>query len=172
MSRSSNDGPEQHTVKTLKREILLINYYCPNNVDLELHNIHVRDSNFIIIGDFNSHSQSWGYDHIDARGEAIEAWQDDNNFTLINQPYDTPTFYSRCGHTTSTHNIALCTEDFLSITMREVGDQLGESDQRQSYLTLEARTVQAFTLPRWNYKKANWPLYRHSTIIITNSIQV
>ena len=46
------------------------------------------------MGDFNSHSQSWGYDHIDTRGEEIEAWQDDKNLTLINQPYDTPTFYS------------------------------------------------------------------------------
>ena len=105
MFSSSNDGAEQHTVtvNTIKRDILLVNYYRPNNdVNLALHNIHVRDSNFIIMGDFNSHSQSWGYDHIDARGEEIEAWQDDNNITLINQPYDTPTFYSRCWHTTST----------------------------------------------------------------------
>ena len=56
--------------------------------------------------------------------------------------------------------------------MREVGDQLGGSDYRPAYLTLEARTVQASTLPMWNYKKVNWPLYRHRTSIITNSIQV
>ena len=174
MSSSSNDGAEQHTitVNTLKRDIILVNYYCPNNVNLALHNIHVRDSNFIIMGDFNSHSQSWGYDHIDARGEEIEAWQDDKNLALINQPYDTPTFYSRCWHTTSTPDIALCTEDLHSITMRKVGDQLGGSDHRPAYLTLEARTVQASTLPRWNYKKANWSLYRHRTSILTNSIQV
>ena len=76
------------------------------------------------MGNFNSHSQSWGYDHIDARGEEIEAWQDNKNLTLINQPYDTLTFYSRCWHTTSTSDIALCIEDLHSITMREVGDQL------------------------------------------------
>ena len=83
MSCSSNDGAEQHTitVNTLRRDILLVNYYCPNNVNLALHNIHVRDSNFIIMGDFNSHSQSWGCDHIGAPGEEIEAWQDDNNLT-------------------------------------------------------------------------------------------
>ena len=174
MSSSSNDGAEQHTitVNTLKRDIILVNYYCPNNVNLALHNIHVRDTNFIIRGDFNSHSQCWGYDHIDARGEEIEAWQDNKNLTLINQPYDTPTFYSRCWHTTSTPDITLCTEDLHSITMREVGDQLGGSDHRPAYLTLEARTLQASTLPRWNYKKENWSLYRHRTSILTNSIQV
>ena len=58
MSSGSNDGAEQHTVtvKTLKTEILLVNYYYSNNVNLELHNIHVRYSNFIIMGVFNSHS--------------------------------------------------------------------------------------------------------------------
>ena len=47
VSSSSIDGPEQHTVtvNTLERDILLVNYYCPNNVNLELHNIHIRDSN-------------------------------------------------------------------------------------------------------------------------------
>ena len=69
-------------------------------------------------------------------------------------------------------DIALCTEDLHSITMREVGDQLGGSDHIPAYITLEARTVQASTIPRWNYKKENWPLYRHHTIILTNSIQV
>ena len=174
MSSSSNDGAEQHTitVNILKRYILFVNYYCPNNVNLVLHNIYVRDSNFIIMGDFNSHSQSWGYDRTDARGEEIEAWQEDKNLTLINQPYDTPTFFSRCWHTTSTPDIALCTEDLHSITMREAGDQLGGSDHRPAYLTLEARKVQASTLTSWNYKKTNWSLYRHRTSILTNSIQV
>ena len=174
MSSSSNDGAEQHTVavNTLKTEILLVNYYCPNNVNLELHNIHVRYSNFIIMGDFNSHSQSWGYDHINARGEEIEAWQDDNNLTVINQPYDTPTFCSRCWYTTSTPDIALCTENLHSITMREAGDQFRGSNHRPAYLTLKARTVQTSTLSRWSYKKANWTLYRHHTSILTNSIQV
>ena len=150
MSSSSNDGAEQHTVtvNTIKIDILLVNNYCSNNVNLALHNIHARDSNFIIIGYFNSHSQSWGYDHIDARGEEIEAWQDDNNHTLISQPHDTPTFYSRCWNTTSTPDIALCTEDLHIITMREVDVYPRESDHRPVYLTLEARTVQASTRPR------------------------
>ena len=54
MFSRSTDGPEQHTVtvNTLERVILLVNYYCPNNVNLELHNIHVRDSYFIIMGEF------------------------------------------------------------------------------------------------------------------------
>ena len=65
MSSSSNDGAEQHIVrvKALKQRFYLSTTIAPKNVNLELHNIHVRDSNFIIRGGFNSHLQSWGYDH-------------------------------------------------------------------------------------------------------------
>ena len=97
-----------------------MNYYCPNNVNLDLLNIPVVRTNFIIAGDFNSHSQSWGYNHIDTRGEEIEEWQDNNNLILINKSEYTPTFYSRCWHTTSTPDIAICTEDIHSITKRTV----------------------------------------------------
>ena len=108
------------------------------------------------MGDFSSHLQSW----------------DMTTSMHEERGYDTPSFYSRCWYTTSTPDIALCTEDFHSITMREVDDQLGGSDHRPAYLTLEARTVQASTLPRWNYKKANWLLYRYRTSILSNIIQV
>ena len=116
VSNSSADGPKQHTVTVIY--IVLVNYSCPNNVILDLYNIHVRDSNLIIMEDFNSHSQSWGYDHIDVRGEEIEAWQDNNNLTLINQLYDTLTFCFRFLHIISIPEIALYTEDIHNITMR------------------------------------------------------
>ena len=78
-------------IKTKTKEIHLVNYYCPNNINLDLLNISIVRTNFIIVGYFNSHSQSWGYHHIDARGERIKEWQDDNNLILINKPEDSPT---------------------------------------------------------------------------------
>ena len=97
LSGSSTDSAKYQVVniKTKTKEIHLVNYYCPNNIYLDLLSIPV-------VRDFNSHSQSWGYNHIDARGEEIEEWQDDNNLIFINKPEGTPTFYSRCWHTTST----------------------------------------------------------------------
>ena len=55
-------------------------------MNLNIQNMNVKSENFIIVGDFNSHSQSWRYNHIDNRGEEIEDWQDENNITLINLP--------------------------------------------------------------------------------------
>ena len=112
LSGSSTDSAEYQVVKikTKTKEIHLVNYYCPNNINLDLLNIPVVSNNLSIVGDFNSHSQSWGYNHIDTRGEEIEGCQDDNNLTLVNKP----TFYSRCWHTTSTPDIAICTADSRS----------------------------------------------------------
>ena len=107
----------------------------------------------------NSHSQSWGYDHIDKRGEEVENWQDDNNMLLINDPEDQPTFYSRHWHTTSTPDLGFCTEDVHKHISRTVGEQLGGSDHRPVHLTLQYRTIQESSSPRWNYKKADWGSY-------------
>ena len=141
-------------------------------MNLNIQNINVKSENFIIVGDFNSHSQSWGYNHIYNRGEEIEDWQDENNLTLINRPNDAPTFYSRVWHTTSTPDIALCTEDVHRIIEREVGNQLGVSDHRPVYLTIAVKTVSVPVLPRWNYKKANWLLYHHRTSVLTKNIHI
>ena len=70
MSNSSTYSAENQTmiIQTTNRNLTLVNYYCPNNVNLNIQNINVKSENFIIVGDFNSHSQSWGYNHIDNRG--------------------------------------------------------------------------------------------------------
>ena len=80
-------------IQTTNRNFTIVNYYCQNNVHLNIQNINVKSENDIIVGDFNSHSQSWGYNHIENRGGEIEDWQDENNPTLINRPNDAPIFY-------------------------------------------------------------------------------
>ncbi|XP_053381999.1 uncharacterized protein LOC128549389 [Mercenaria mercenaria] len=144
-------------------ELNVVNLYSPNDKPLSTDTIPVQDSNFLVIGDFNSHSQSWGYDHIDRRGEEVESWQDDHNLLLINNPDDQDTFYSRRWHTTSTPDLGFCTEDIHKNIAREVGQQLGGSYHRPVYLTLQYRTIQEPSLTRWNYKKADWKRYRELT---------
>ena len=80
MSNSSTDSEENQTmiIQTTNRNFTLVNYYCLNNVHLNIHNINVKSESFIIVGDFNSHSQSWRFNHIDNRGYKIDDWQDEN----------------------------------------------------------------------------------------------
>ena len=153
-------------------ELQLTNFYCPNNRPLSLDSISLADSNVLVVGDFNSHSQSWGYDHMDHRGEEVEAWQDDNHLLLINSHSDRPTFYSRRWHTTSTPDLAFCSEDIHGSVKREVGEQLGGSDHRPVFLQLNLGACTEATFPRWNYKKADWPTFRHRTSVLTKDITV
>ena len=76
------DG-EEHT---------LYNNYCPPDKDLSLFHINTTPGKCNVVGDFNGHSQSWGYNELNARGEEIEDWQVTTNLQLSNDPEDTPTF--------------------------------------------------------------------------------
>ena len=148
------------------------NYYCPVDKMLSLDTIKVPDSGFLIAGDFNSRSQSWGYDNLDNRGEQVEAWQDQHHLILANDPSDTPTFYSRRWHTTTTPDLAFCTDDIHRKICRRVEEQLGGSDHRPVVLTMRAKAPGQPQHPRWNYKKAQWGLFSIRTNELTNNIEV
>ena len=62
MSRSSTDSADNQTIiiQTINLNFTLVNYYCPNNVNLNIQNINVKSENFIIVG------------------EDIEDWQEEN----------------------------------------------------------------------------------------------
>ena len=143
-----------------KLNLDIVNYYCPDNKMLSLETIDVPTSNFIIAGDFNSHSQSWGYFTMNRRGEEVETWQDENKLILMNQSWDIPTFYSRVWHSSTTPDLAFCTEDIHQKLTREVCGQLAGSDHRPVMLSLQKRyQVNQAQHPRWNYKKAQWELF-------------
>ena len=153
-----NSEFQELSLKMNDISLKLLNRYSPQDEGLSLDKIITEGANFLIVGDFNSHSQSWGYDHMDKRGEDVEAWLDDQGLNLINTPEDPPTFYSRRWHSTSTPDLAFCTGDLHGHIRRDVGDQLGGSDHRPVFLTLDIKVSTASTSPRWNYKKADWAL--------------
>ena len=66
-----------------ERALDIVNYFCPNDKKLSLDTIHTKENNFLMVGDFNSHSQSWGYSTMDKRGENIEDWQDAHHLIQI-----------------------------------------------------------------------------------------
>ena len=59
-------------IKADAADIQLVTFYCPNDKPLCLDTISTEVSNFIIVDDFNSHSQNWRYQHMDRRGEEVE----------------------------------------------------------------------------------------------------
>ncbi|PVD19086.1 hypothetical protein C0Q70_21645 [Pomacea canaliculata] len=112
--------------------------------------VKVPESGFLIAGDFNSQSQSWGY-ILDKR-EDIETWQDENHLILVNDPTDPPTLYLRRWHTTTKPDLALCTDDIHKNLSRTVLDQLGGSNHRPVLLTITGSTTpEPLQHARWNH---------------------
>ena len=171
----TNSEAEIHGVKfnIQNQEITVYNFYCPDNRDLCLHKLDTPSEHCIIIGDFNSHSTSWGYQETDTRGEVVEDWQIDSRLVLLNDAEDPPTFYSRRWKTTSTPDLAFATDSIAKITAREVLEQLGGSDHRPVKLLvdLDLKPEQQKCFPRWNYKKAEWTKFQSLTDQYTKCIK-
>ena len=64
----------------------------PSHLDrpIALHLIQPSTENWIIMGDFNSHSPSWGYDDLDSKGEEVECWATIQQLIVTNKPKDLP----------------------------------------------------------------------------------
>jgi len=156
------------------QHVTVCNLYSPPNKTIRLPSISPDDKSLIVVGDFNSHSPSWGYKDLDAKGEEVEDWMISNSLVLLNRPDDTPTFYSRVWRTTSTPDLAVATDNIQKITNREVCAQLGGSDHKPVILTIQKRvtTFSGRLPPSWNYKKADWGLFKKLTDINTCSIAV
>jgi len=144
-----------------KNPITLFNVYSPPDKQINLQPVQAEEKSWIMLVDFNSHSPSWGYPQLNAKGEDLENWMISNKVVLINKPTDPPTFYSRTWRTTTHPDLAMATDDIHGISKREVTDQLGGSDHRPVIICIQKLLSNNNTKLRasWNYKKANWDQY-------------
>ena len=174
-STSQITDTESITVNVILKDkhLTVCNIYSPPSKAIQLPQPSQDQEHWLAIGDFNSHSPSWGYKNMDPKGEELEGWIIANNLVLINKPDNQPTFYSRVWHSTSSPDLAVATDDIQKITSREVCQQLGGSDHRPVILTLQKQIIREGKLPpSWNYKKADWDLYKKQTDTSTADIQV
>ena len=158
------DGQAEITgvdVYVQEKPIRIYNVYCPPDRDLSLNTMDITQENCLVLGDFNSHSPSWGYTEMNARGEEVEDWQIDTKLHLLNDPEDPPTYFSRRWLTSTTPDLAFITNNLLPGTERTVLKQLGGSDHKPVKITMDLNyhPEDCNTLPRWNYQKAKWDDY-------------
>jgi hypothetical protein len=84
-----------------------------------------------------------------------------NHLVLLNKPDHTPTFYSRVWHTKSSPDLVIAIEDIQKISHREVSSQLGGSDHKPVINTVQKSINREGKLPpSWNYKKADWNVFK------------
>ena len=63
--------------------VTVFNICSPPDKQIQLCNIKVEPQSWIITGDFNSHSPSWGYGQLNSEGEEVENWITENQLILI-----------------------------------------------------------------------------------------
>ena len=167
LNRSEDEDTEVLGIKLLldKNPLTIYNLYPPPNKQLRPQVFQSDPDRWIIMGDFNSHSPSWGYDDLDHKGDEVEDWIITHNMVLINKADDPPTFYSRAWRSTSCPELAIATDDVAKINSREVDKQLGESDHKSIFLTIECQKTppEIYQSPSWNFKKANWEVFKKLT---------
>ena len=71
-------------IVTAKFNVLVANVYSPPNEEFDLGEITPRKENWLLLGDLNGDSPSWGYPDMDKKGEDIEDWMIDNQLVLVN----------------------------------------------------------------------------------------
>ena len=64
--------------------VVVHSMYKPPNEKCVLPALGYGNLPHIVIGDFNSHSTTWGYTTMDHNGQSVEQWADSCNLTLIN----------------------------------------------------------------------------------------
>ena len=162
--RSGDEDTEVLGIKLILEgnPLSIYNLYSPPPKALRLHAIQPEEERWIIMGDFNSHSPSWGYPDLDAKGDEVEDWIITNQMVLINRPDEPHTYYSRAWRKTSCPDIAIATDDVAKTTKRHVEQQLGGSDHKPVLLVIkqDLREAGRKPFPSWNYKRANWPEFR------------
>ena len=135
--RSGDEDMEVLGIKLILEgnPLSIYNLYSPPPKALHLHAIQPEEARWIIMGDFNSHSPSWGYPDLDPKGGEAEDWIITNQMVLINCPDEPHTYYSRAWRKTSCPDIAIETDDVAKTTKRHVEQQLGGSDHKPVLLS-------------------------------------
>ncbi|GFO44644.1 RNA-directed DNA polymerase from mobile element jockey-like [Plakobranchus ocellatus] len=129
-----------------------------------------RFTRTLVAGDANAHHPAFGYENSDAVGEWVVDLMIVSNLTSLVTERSEPTYlHSRGG--LFRPDIALISSDLEESTTREVLDNVG-SDHLPSLITINccAPAQGRDSKPRWNYRRANWSVYRDTLDNALNNV--
>ncbi|CAH2095389.1 unnamed protein product [Euphydryas editha] len=144
--------------------ITLCNIYLPNSTVLNKEDlidlIEQLPKPFLLVGDFNSHSLTWGCTKTDSRGkillEILDAYAD---ITILNE--NQPTYFNVSNASTSAIDLALSSCIIAPLFQWSVLDNPHDSDHYPIIITHSSPTLQDNpNVTKWIFQKANWELFK------------
>lgn len=152
-------------------ELYICNLYLPPNLRVtttEINNI-IRQipGNFLLVGDFNAHSQTWNCKHLDVRGQIIENVITSNDLNIINNQQ--PTHFNISNGSTSTIDLAICTPRINTLFEFNVLYDLCGSDHFPICIHLVTNDDNIPTKrSKWVLDKADWASFSREVIFDNN----
>ena len=163
MDRSSHNC-EILTVEM--KNLCITTVYKPPHEELVCADLESSTNNkpHILIGDFNSHHQNWGYRDNDANGEALVSWAEANRMTILHDPKLPSSFNSGQWKRGYNPDLAMIAEDLNNNSKKIVLSPIPHTQHRPIGVCI-IPVVQAKDIPmrrRFNFKKANWTSFENS----------
>ncbi len=149
----------------------IYNVYNPpwNNITFD----SIPEVNFektVVAGDFNGHSPEWGYTDHNNSGKAVEELCERTNLCLLQDENSEPTLLFKVNKKTYRPDLTMISSDLLNRYTVDVLDSVG-SDHRPILTSLYGKTKKNYKQrTKWNFKKANWQLYKEKTDQLLQSI--
>jgi len=144
---------------TLESKISICNIYIPNQTSFntsDIDNIIKQlPKLFILLGDFNSHSEYWGSDITDARGKSTEKILDNDSITLLNN--GKPTRLNPSNGHFSNIDLSLSSESLAQRISWSILHEIYDSDHLPILITLlSTKTPSPPSSYRWKLKNPDW----------------
>lgn len=147
---------------TLESKITICNIYIPNQTSFitsDIDNIIKQlPKPYILLGDFNSHSEYWGSDTTDARGKSIEKILDNDTISLLNN--GEPTRLNPSNGHFSTIDLSFSSVSLAQRISWSVLPEIYDSDHLPILMTLLTTKASSHTSAhRWKLKNPDWELF-------------
>ena len=147
---------------TLESKISICNIYIPNQTSFntfDIDNIIKQlPKPFILLGDFNSHSEYWGSDITDARGKSIEKILDNDSISLLNN--GEPTRLNPSNGHFSNIDLSLSSVSLAQRISWSILHEIYDSDHLPILMTLlSTKTLPPPSSYRWKLKNPDWSFF-------------
>ena len=141
--------------------VVVHSVYKPPNDPFELPALGHRNLPHIVIGDFNSHSTTWGYTNTDNEGEAVEQWADSCDFTLIHDAKLPKSFNSTRWKNGYNPDLIFASESIANMCKKSVMDPIPHTQHRPICVSVQPVVVPQPTpfRRRFNFRKEDWNGY-------------